>query len=131
LYSEFGGNFVKSILNLSRNRDELSIVNNQIGTPTYAMDLAEVIVKIITANTYFGLYHFSNEGTASWYDFAKVIFDKTKTKIKVLPIASSLYPTLAQRPNYSVLDKTKISKTFNLEIPYWQESLDKCLKALF
>ena len=131
LYSEFGGNFVKSMLNLSKNRDELSIVNNQIGTPTYAMDLAETIVKIITSNTHFGLYHFSNEGTASWYDFAKVIFAKSNVAIKVNPIPASSYPTPATRPHFSVMDKAKISKAFNLQVPYWQESLDKCLKALF
>lgn len=131
LYSEFGGNFVKSMLNLAKNRDELSIVNNQIGTPTYAVDLAEAILKVIKKNTHFGLYHYSNQGTASWYDFAKVIFDKSKVTIKVNPIPASSYPTPATRPHFSVLDKAKFSSNFNIEIPYWQESLDKCLKALF
>ena len=131
LYSEFGGNFVKSMLNLAKNRDELSIVDNQIGTPTYALDLAVAILKVIKQNTHFGLYHYSNQGTASWYDFAKVIFDKSKVTIKVSPIPASSYPTPATRPHFSVLDKAKFSSNFNIEIPYWQESLDKCLKALF
>jgi dTDP-4-dehydrorhamnose reductase len=130
LYSEFGGNFVKSMLNLAKTRSEFSIVNNQIGTPTYAMDLAEVILKIAQQNTNFGLYHYSNQGVASWYDFSKVIFEKSKTNIKVNPIPASSYPTPAKRPHFSVLDKEKIATNFSVEIPYWQESLDRCLKAL-
>ena len=130
LYSQFGSNFVKSMLHLAKSRDELSIVNNQIGTPTYAMDLADSIIKVMEQNTNFGLYHFSNEGTASWYDFAKVIFEKSKISIKVNPIPASSYPTPATRPHFSVIDKSKFSNTFNVEIPYWQESLVKCLKAL-
>ena len=130
LYSEFRGNFVKSMLHLAQSRSELNIVNNQIGTPTYAMDLAEVILKIAQQNTNFGLYHYSNEGVASWYDFSKVIFEKSKTNIKVNSIPASSYPTPAKRPYFSVLDKEKIVTNFSVEIPYWQESLDKCLKAL-
>jgi len=131
LYSQFGGNFVKSMLNLSKTRGELSIVNNQIGTPTYALDLAEAILKIINQNNNYGLYHYSNQGVASWYDFAKVIFEKSQIKIKINPIPASSYPTPAKRPHFSVLDKEKIVTNFSIEIPYWQESLDKCLKALF
>lgn len=131
LYSEFGKNFVKRMLHLARNRDELNIVDNQIGTPTYAMDLAKVILKMIPTEVYYGLYHFSNQGVASWYDFAKVIFELTQTTIKVNPIPASSYPTPAERPHFSVLNKAKIVQNFNLEIPYWQESLKKCIKALF
>ena len=131
LYSQFGHNFVKSMLHLSKNRDELSIVDNQIGTPTYALDLAQVLCKLMNDNSHFGLYHYSNLGDVSWYDFAKAIFERTENRIKVYPIPSSSYPTPATRPNYSVLDKGKIAKTLNLKIPYWQESLDKCLKGLF
>lgn len=131
LYSEFGANFLKSMLNLAKTKDELNIVNNQIGTPTYAMDLAKVILIIIDQNTNYGLYHYSNQGVASWYDFAKAIFQKTNINIKVNPIPAILYPTPATRPYYSVMDKEKITKNFNLEIPYWQESLQNCLKALF
>ena len=119
------------MLHLTKNRDELNIVDNQIGTPTYAMDLAETILKMIPTEVYYGLYHFSNQGVASWYDFAKVIFELTQTTIKVNPIPASSYPTPAERPHFSVLNKVKIVQNFNLEIPYWQESLKKCIKALF
>ena len=112
------------MLHLAKNRDELSIVNNQIGTPTYAKDLAKVILEIIKQDKNYGIYHYSNEGVASWYDFAKVIFDKTKIRIKVNPIPASSYPTPAKRPHFSVLNKSKITSTFNVEIPYWQESLN-------
>jgi dTDP-4-dehydrorhamnose reductase len=131
LYSEFGSNFLKSMLNLAKTKDELNIVNNQIGTPTYAMDLAKVILIMIDQNTNYGLYHYSNQGVASWYDFAKAIFQKTNINIKVNPIPAISYPTPATRPHFSVMDKQKITNIFNLEIPYWQESLQNCLKALF
>jgi len=130
LYSEFGNNFMKSMINLSKNRDELNIVADQIGTPTYAVDLAATIFKIIESQPNYGVYHYSNEGSASWYDFAKAIFEYSKIQIKVNPIPSTSYPTPAKRPYFSVLDKTKIKTNFNITIPYWRESLQKSLKAL-
>ena len=131
LYSEYGNNFVKTMLKLGAERDQLKIIADQVGTPTYAMDLAEVILNIILKEvTDYGVYHYSNEGVASWYDFAKAIFDISGTKIKVLPIKTSEYPTRAARPAYSVMDKSKIKQTFNMEIPYWHDSLVTCLGRL-
>ena len=128
LYSEHGNNFMKTMLKLAKDRDVLNIVSDQIGTPTYATDLAEVIYKIITSkNTNYGLYHFSNEGVASWYDFAKAIFDIKQINIKTNSVKTEAYPTPAKRPIFSVLDKTKIKKTLNIEIPYWRDSLKKAL----
>jgi dTDP-4-dehydrorhamnose reductase len=131
LYSEYGNNFLKTMLRLGKERDELSVVYDQVGSPTYAKDLAEVIIKIITNNNEnYGVYHYSNEGIASWYDFAKAIFDESNTKVNLLPIKSEAYPTPAKRPNYSVLDKEKIKSTLNISIPYWRDSLKKCLENL-
>jgi dTDP-4-dehydrorhamnose reductase len=131
LYSEHGHNFLKTILKLGSERDNLSVVADQIGTPTYAGDLAKVILKIITEEcTEYGVYHFSNEGVASWYDFAKAIFEESNTKVKLLPINSEEYPTPAARPSFSVMDKTKIKKKLDLEIPYWRDSLKECLMKL-
>ena len=131
LYSEHGNNFLKTMLRLGNDKDRISIVADQIGTPTYAGDLAEVILKIIfEENTNFGLYHFSNEGVASWYDFAKAIFDETQNKIKIIPIKTTEYPTPAKRPEFSVMDKSKIKENLNIEIPYWRDSLKKCLKII-
>ncbi len=131
LYSEYGNNFVKTMLKLGAERDELKIVADQVGTPTYALDLAAVILKIIAENSgAFGTYHYSNEGVASWYDFAKAIFDISGTKVKTLPIRSSAYPTRAIRPSFSVMDKSKIKANFNLEIPYWRDSLITCINKL-
>ncbi|MFD2551523.1 dTDP-4-dehydrorhamnose reductase [Bizionia sediminis] len=131
LYSEHGHNFMRTMLRLAKERDTLSIVSDQIGTPTYAKDLAEVILTLITTNqTAYGLYHYSNEGVASWYDFAQAIFQETQTTIKVIPIKTVAYPTPAKRPAFSVLDKTKIKDTFQISIPYWRTSLQKALKAL-
>jgi dTDP-4-dehydrorhamnose reductase len=131
LYSEYGNNFVKTMLKLGSERDELKIIADQAGTPTYAMDLASstcwIIIKEIGA---YGTYHFSNEGIASWYDFAKAIFEISKTEIKAIPIKTSEYPTRAVRPAYSVLDKTKIKQTFDIEIPYWRDSLITCISKL-
>ena len=125
LYSEHGTNFMKTMLNLAKTRDEISVVSDQIGTPTYAGDLANVILKIITSNTRsFGLYHYSNEGVASWYDFAKAIFEAVNLKTKINPIETDAYPTPAKRPVFSVLDKTKIKKQFNIEIPLWREIIN-------
>lgn len=131
LYSEHCNNFMKTMLKLGKERDELSIVNEQIGTPTYAGDLAQVIIDIINdTKKMYGLYHFSNEGIASWYDFAKAIFEESNIKIKVLPIKSKDYITPAQRPYFSVLDKTKIKNNFQMIIPYWRESLKSALLKL-
>jgi len=131
LYSEYGNNFVKTMLKLGAERDELKIVADQVGTPTYAMDMAACILQIIFSNmTAYGTYHYSNEGVASWYDFAKAIFDISGTKVKTLPIKTSEYPTRAVRPAYSVMDKTKIKRAFNIEIPYWRDSLITCISKI-
>jgi dTDP-4-dehydrorhamnose reductase len=131
LYSEYGNNFVKTMLRLCGERAELKVIADQVGTPTYAMDLAECILNIISSNsTAYGLYHYSNEGVASWYDFAKAIFDISGTKVKTLPIKTVEYPTRAARPAYSVMSKTKIKQTFNIEIPYWRDSLITCISKL-
>lgn len=124
LYSEFGNNFIKTMLKLSEERDSLSVVNDQIGTPTYAVDLANVVLKIIKESSRdFGLYHYSNKGSISWYDFAKEIFRQRDIKIDLKPILTKEYPTPAKRPAYSVLDTTKIKDTFQIEIPNWKGSL--------
>lgn len=135
VYSEFGNNFMKTMLRLASERDSLSVVNDQIGTPTYAVDLAKVLVKIVidysTLNTeHYGIYNFSNEGKCSWYEFAKEIFNQKGIKINLNPIPTSSYPTPAKRPAYSVLDKTKIKEVFSVEIPDWKESLSECLKKI-
>jgi len=130
LYSEFGTNFMKTMLRLGQERNELSVIYDQIGSPTYAKDLAMVILRIIDAHSIdYGVYHYSNEGVASWYDFARAIFDEQGMAIRLKPIRSEEYPTPAERPKYSVLDKEKIKKTFQLSIPHWRESLSLALKA--
>ncbi|WP_114936368.1 dTDP-4-dehydrorhamnose reductase [Mucilaginibacter endophyticus] len=131
LYSEYGNNFVKTMLKLGAERDELKIIADQVGTPTYAIDLAKVILDIITSGKKaYGVYHYSNEGVTSWYDFAMGIFDISVTDVKVLPIRTSEFPTRAQRPAYSVMDKAKIKNTFAIEIPYWRDSLKICIERL-
>jgi dTDP-4-dehydrorhamnose reductase len=131
LYSEYGNNFVKTMLKLGSERDELKIIADQVGTPTYAMDLARCILDIIsTKSEAYGTYHYSNEGVASWYDFAKAIFDISGAKVKVLPIKTSEYSTRAIRPAYSVMDKTKIKQTLSIQIPYWRDSLIACISKL-
>lgn len=140
LYSEFGKNFLKTILNLTSTRSEISVVFDQVGTPTYALDLAKAIAEIlqdyaqqIQERTYSntGIYHFSNEGVCSWYDFAKMIAEiSCRTNCKVKPCHSSEFPSNVVRPSYSVLDKTKIKKTFGIEVPYWVDSLKKCISNL-
>lgn len=131
LYSEFAGNFVKTMLKLGSEREELSVITDQVGTPTYAVDLASVILDIIAADQKsYGTYHYSNEGVTSWYDFAKAIFDLSATQVKLYPIPGSAYPTKATRPAFSVMDKTKIKKTFDLEIPYWRDSLIRCINTI-
>jgi len=131
LYSEYGNNFVKTMLKLGAERDELKVIADQAGTPTYGMDLAACIIQIIQSNnTAFGVYHYSNEGIASWYDFAKAIFDISGTSVKVIPVKTEEYITRAARPAYSVMDKSKIKKNFGLEIPYWRDSLVSCINKL-
>lgn len=131
LYSEFANNFVKAVRKLGRERDELSVIVDQVGTPTYAIDLAEVILDIIESDMQvYGTYHYSNEGVTSWYDFAKAIFDISEITVKLNPIPGSAYPTKATRPAFSVMDKAKIKETFGLKIPYWRDSLIKCIQEL-
>lgn len=130
LYSEYGNNFMKTMIRLGSDREELSVVYDQVGTPTYARDLANSVLTIIKAhNIDYGVYNYSNEGVASWYDFAKAIFDGFGIDIKLHPILSEQYPTPAERPKYSVLDKSKIKETFALQIPHWKDSLKVALKA--
>jgi len=128
LYSEHGHNFMKTMLRLAETRDEISVVSDQIGTPTYAGDLAEVILKItMSNNSFYGFYHYSNRGEISWYDFAKEIFELSHKQVKLHPIATEVYPAAAKRPRYSVLDKTKIKDLFATNIPWWRDSLVKAL----
>ncbi|MDW5288990.1 dTDP-4-dehydrorhamnose reductase [Formosa sp. PL04] len=131
LYSEHANNFMKTMLRLAATRPELNVVADQIGTPTYATDLASVILNIINVNsTNYGLYHYSNEGVASWYDFADAIFEIADTKTKVFPIKTEAYPTPAARPQFSVMDKSKIKEVFKIDIPHWRVSLKKAIKNL-
>lgn len=131
LYSEFANNFVKTMRKLGKERDQLGVIVDQVGTPTYAIDLACAILDIIESEKpAYGTYHYSNEGVTSWYDFAKAIFDISEIIVELSPIPGSEYPTKAVRPAFSVMDKAKIKKTFDLEIPYWRDSLGKCLEEL-
>jgi dTDP-4-dehydrorhamnose reductase len=131
LYSEYGNNFVKTMLKLGAERDQLKIIADQVGTPCYGIDLAGCLLDIIlSGKKEYGIYHYSNEGVASWYDFAKAIFDLSATEVELLPINTSEYPTKATRPAYSVMDKTKIKHTFGLKIPYWRDSLAVCIERL-
>lgn len=131
LYSEYANNFVKTMLKLGADRDELNVIADQVGTPTYAIDLANAIFDIIFAGKKdYGTYHYSNEGVTSWFDFATAIFAISNTVVKVNPIPGSAYPTKAVRPSFSVMDKSKIKNTFNLTIPYWRDSLVECIKKL-
>lgn len=132
LYSPYGNNFVKTMMRLGSERSELGVVCDQIGTPTYALDLAEAIYTILTARQWVpGIYHFSDEGVCSWYDFTKAIHRIAGIKsCNVKPIATDDYPTLAARPPYSVLDKTRIKKTYGITIPHWEESLVDCINRL-
>lgn len=131
LYSEYGSNFVKTMLRIGVEKGEVSVVSDQIGTPTYAGDLAAVIVGMLKMeNPTAGVYHFTNEGVASWYDFAKAIFRIAGKQVKVTPIRTKDYPTATKRPLYSVLNKTKIKTTFGIEIPYWEESLECCISNM-
>lgn len=131
LYAEHGHNFLKSMLKYGTERERLGVVFDQIGTPTYAGDLAEVLVLFMVKEIReYGIFHFSNEGVASWYDFAKAIFEINAIDVILRPIRTSEYPLPAQRPSYSVLDKSKIKKTLNIEISYWKDSLQKACGLL-
>lgn len=131
LYSTFGNNFVKTMIRLGKERDSLGVVFDQIGTPTYAHDLARAIYAMIDKGVVRGIYHFSNEGVCSWYDFTLAIHRLAGiTSCKVTPLHTAEYPAKANRPHYSVLDKTKIKATYGIEIPHWEESLKNCLKKL-
>ena len=131
LYSTFGNNFVKTMIRLGKEKPELGVIFDQIGTPTYARDLAVAIFAAIEQGIFPGVYHFSNEGVISWYDFTKAIHRIAGiTTCQVRPLHTAEYPTPAKRPHYSVLDKTKIKYIYGIEIPYWEESLKECIAKL-
>ena len=131
LYSTFGNNFVKTMIRLGKERSELGVIFDQIGTPTYAHDLAHVIMTVVRKGIVPGVYHFTNEGVISWYDFAKAIHRIAGIKTcHVRPLHTAEYPTPACRPHYSVLDKTKIKKVYGIEVPYWEDSLKDCIEKL-
>lgn len=131
VYSEFGNNFVKTMLRLGRERDSLSVIFDQVGSPTYATDLGRALVALLKAESQPGveLYHYSNEGVCSWYDFAKAIFVLSDLDCKVMPIETKDYPTPASRPHYSLMNKTKIKQLLREEVAYWRESLNSCLRS--
>jgi len=132
LYSPYGNNFVKTMRRLGAEKEEINVVNDQIGTPTYAADLAKAIVDIVPQISYKtrGIYHFTNEGVCSWYDFAHEIMKQSGLKCRVNPIPSSAYPTKAPRPFYSVLDKSDIKDTFGVKIPHWTDALGRCIERI-
>jgi len=135
VYSSFGANFVKTMLLLGKERDSLGVIFDQVGTPTYARDLAEALLQILNdecliLNDKVSIYNYSNEGVLSWYDFAKEIMKMAKIECKISPIETKEYPTPAKRPHYSLLNKAKIKKEFGIIIPYWKDSLDECLKVM-
>lgn len=131
LYSEFGNNFVKTMIRLGKEREQLGVIFDQVGTPTYAHDLASVIMTAIDKGIKPGIYHFSNEGVTSWYDFTKSIHRIAGINTcHVMPLHTAEYPTPASRPAYSVLDKTKIKEAYSINIPHWEESLVKCIAKL-
>jgi dTDP-4-dehydrorhamnose reductase len=136
VYSEYGNNFVKTMLSLGKERNELSVVSDQIGSPTYAIDLAEVILGIVNNKDYQDknqstqVCHYSNEGEISWYEFAKEIFKLAEVDCKVSPIIAEQYPTLARRPMNTIMDKNKITKAFGVDTPDWKESLNTCMTIL-
>jgi len=136
LYSSFGNNFAKTMLRLGKEREALNVVYDQVGTPTYAADLANAILFIIKISAKDpvkfvpGIYHYSNEGVASWFDFSKAIFEVSGLKCKVFPVLSEEFPSPTKRPSYSVLNKSKIKNTFAIEIPYWRDSLKVCIDKM-
>ena len=134
LYSEFGNNFLKTMMRLTAEKEQLNVVFDQVGTPTYAGDLALAIFSIIEAGVYEGnegIYHFSNEGVCSWYDFAvEIAAVAGNTNCRINPCHSNEFPSPVTRPPYSVLDKTKIKNTFDIDIPHWRESMEYCIKRI-
>lgn len=132
VYSSFGNNFVKTMLRLGKEKDELGVIYDQVGTPTYARDLAKTILDILPniKNNKVEIYNYSNEGVLSWYDFAKEIMKMTKLNCLINPIETKDYPTPAKRPHYSLLNKSKIKQEFDISIPYWKDSLNTCLKVM-
>jgi len=132
VYSSYGANFVKTMLRLGKEKESLDVIYDQVGTPTYARDLAKTILEIIPTikNNDVEIFNYSNEGVLSWYDFAKTIFELGGTSCKVNPIETKDYPTPAARPYYSLLNKSKIKETFNIAIPYWKDSLVECLEKM-
>lgn len=130
LYSEFGKNFCKTMLNLTATKPQLKVVFDQVGTPTYAWDLATAIIAALK-NPVVGVYHYSNEGVCSWFDFTKMIAEYSgQTECDIQPCHSNEFPSPVTRPSFSVLDKTKIKETFGIKVPYWTESLKKCINNL-
>lgn len=131
VYSEFGKNFVRTMVRLMQEKEEINVVNDQLGSPTYAADLAEAILQIISFKQWHpGIYNFSNKGIISWYDFAVAIKELTSSNCKVNPISTSQYPTAAKRPAYSVLDNSKIQEVFGIQPKEWEESLETCLSRM-
>ena len=131
LYSSFGKNFLKSIIKLMKKNNTVRVVNDQIGSPTYAYDLAKVIIEIIMNNkNKSGLFHYSNEGETSWFEFARSIKELYNLDCKIIGVPSKEFKTIAKRPKYSLLNKSKIKKTFNLEIPNYKQSLEDCIKVI-
>ena len=132
VYSSFGANFVKTMLRLGKDRDELGVIFDQVGTPTYARDLAKAILDILpnVKNDKVEIYNYSNEGVLSWYDFSKEIMKMAKINCQINPIETKEYPTPAKRPHFSLLNKSKIKEKFNIIIPYWKDSVDECLKIM-
>jgi dTDP-4-dehydrorhamnose reductase len=138
LYSPHGQNFVKTMFRIAKEKDSLNIVYDQTGTPTYAHDLADILMKTIAMmksgnlqkENFRGIYHYSNEGIASWFDFAKAVFELRNMKVMLHPVLTEQFPTPARRPRYTVLDKSKIRKTLGIEIPHWRDSLLKCISSM-
>lgn len=131
LYSSFGNNFVKTMIKLGRERDTLNVIFDQVGTPTYAADLADALLQIVSADKFIpGVYHYSNEGVCSWYDFTIAIHQIAGIDCRVLPIESKDYPAKTPRPHYSVLNKKKIKTNYNIQIPHWEDGLRRCMAIL-
>lgn len=131
LYSSFGNNFVKTMIKLGRERDTLNVIFDQVGTPTYAADLADALLQIVSADKFIpGVYHYSNEGVCSWYDFTIAIHQIAGIDCRVLPIESKDYPAKTPRPHYSVLNKNKIKSNYNIQIPHWEDGLRRCMAIL-
>ena len=131
LYSSYGNNFIKTMLRLADSQKEVRVVCDQIGTPTYARDLARAILRILRSHQWVaGIFHFTDEGVASWYDFAHAIYRIAGKKVKLTPIPTEDFPTPATRPAYSVLDRSRIKATYGVEIPHWEESLEDCMKIM-